>query len=744
MKTRARTSPAGAGRLLVIALAVAAGVSGPAPFAGDQGDSRNVLLVTLDTTRADRLGCYGCESAATPAIDGLARAGALFERAFAHTPTTLPSHASILLGLTPPAHGVHDNSGFVVPPEPTTIAEWLKGRGYATGAVVGAFPLDSRFGLTRGFDVYDDAYGVQEPGLLEFVERRAEAVIERALAWLDGPAGAGPWFLWVHLFDPHQPWRPPEPFRTRYASAPYDGEVAYADHALAALFEALKARGLDGRTVVVLTGDHGESLGEHGELTHGYFAYNATLHVPLIVAGPGVKPSRVAATVGHIDIFPTVCGLLGVDPPSGLQGRSLLPLLAGKKAPSPPLYFESLNAYYSRGWAPLRGVLDGNEKFIDSPLPELYDLAGDFGETRNLAPGRDLGPQRARFARLLSSLAAAGADKAAAPLDRAAQAKLRSLGYIGATRGASRKTFTAADDLKTLLPFNQRWMEAVLLRDQGRIDEGIKLLREVVAARPDFDLAYTALASFLKERGSFDEAVATLRDAAEKNPDNFTVLTAYGIILVEAGRFEESVGILRDALEIYDDDPEAWNYLGVALWNKGDYAESRKAYAKALALDANDAIVISNLGTLELSTFLGTREADALAAAVADFRKAVGLDPAYAPAYNGLGAALRMSGDADGAIAAWAKAVEIRPDFGYALHNLGLTLLERGEKEKALVHLTRYRDLFASSLDEAERRALDDAIARCRDERPAAAAALFALEAASLLRSPRHLRRQGS
>jgi len=713
LETKGKSRP----RLAILLLAIGALSPAPSSPAAAEGNRRNLLLITIDTMRPDRLGCYGNASVATPAIDGLARAGALFTRAFAHTPTTLPSHTNLLLGLTPPAHGVHDNSGFVVPPGPTTMAEWLKARGYATGAVIGAFPLDSRFGLTRGFDVYDDYYGSQAPGLLEFVERGAGAVVERALAWLDDLAGSEPWFLWVHVFDPHQPWHPPEPYRTRYASAPYDGEVAYTDHALAALFEALRARGLEGRTLIVLTGDHGESLGDHGELTHGYFAYNATLHVPLIVAGPGIRPARIGANVGHIDLFPTACELLEIEAPPGLQGRSLRPLLEGKKAPSPPVYFESLNAYYSRGWAPLRGYLEGDEKYVDSPLPELYDLGPDFGETRNLAPARDLGPQRERFARLLASLSAPGESRAAVPVDRTTRAKLRSLGYLGSAPGAPRKTFSAADDLKTLLPFNQKWMEAMILRDQGRIDQGIRLLREIVSARGDFDLAFTYLAGFLKERGLLEDAVEVLRDGVERNPGHFTILSAYGISLVEAGRFQEAVEALNKAVEIIDSDPEAWNYLGVALWNKGDYAQSREAYGRALALDANDAIVINNLGALDLSIFLGTRAEEALAAAIAGFRRAVSVDPGYAPAYNGLGAALRMAGDIEGAIAAWAKAVDLRPDYGLALYNLGLTLLERGEKERALGYLTRYRELVYPALPEAEKRALDDAIGRCRDGR---------------------------
>lgn len=690
--------------------------AGPSPA---EGNRRNLLLITIDTLRADRLGCYGSRSAATPVIDGLAGGGALFERAFAHAPLTLPAHACILLGRTPPAHGVHDNSGFVVRPEEATLAEWLKTRGYATAAFVGAFPLDSRFGLTQGFDVYDDNYGVREPGLLEFVERRAGVVVDLARGWLRDRTGARPWFLWVHVFDPHQPWRPPEPFLTRYAASPYDGEIAYADLALGPLLADLGERDPEGRTVVILTADHGEGLGDHGELTHGYFAYNATLRVPLIISGPGIEPARVPGNVAHIDLLPTICDLLGLDAPAGLQGISLRPALSGKAVPSRPIFFESLSPFYGRGWAPLRGVLDGDEKFIDLPLPELYDVRADPGETRNLIAGRDPAPYREASLRLLASLSTAAGSRPPAVPGREAREKLRSLGYLAPGPRAPGRDFTAADDLKTLLPLHRRLMDALALREGGRIGEGVALLREIVAERPGFDEAVTTLAALLKEQGRADEAVEALRSEAASNASSFPVLTALGIGLVETGRAEEAVPVLRRALAIFDFDPEAWNYLGVACWTRGDYAEARRAYERALALDPGDAIVVCNLGALDLSVYRQTRERAFLETAVSSFRRGAALDPAYAPAFNGLGAALRMSGDLEGAVGAWTRAVEIEPDFAFPLYNLGLALLELGRTAPALDCLTRYKKLAWAALSDAERRALDDAIARSRDpDRP--------------------------
>ncbi|MCJ7679915.1 MAG: sulfatase, partial [Candidatus Aminicenantes bacterium] len=315
----------------------------------------NVLLITIDTLRTDRVSVYSDKYLQTPVIDSIASRGAVFFQAFAHTPTTLPSHTNILTGTTPLFHGVHDNGIFTLDESFLTIAEILKSEGYATAAFIGAYPLDKRFGLGQGFDVYDDEYGSMESQKISYVERKAEVVIERAVNWLQKRSGK--WFLWIHLYDPHDPYDPPEPFKTDYINRYYDGEVAYVDHSLGKLVDYMESAGLFKQTFIVLTGDHGESLGEHGEETHGYFAYNSTLHIPLFIAGPEVGKKSVGDLVGHVDIVPTICAAVGVAAPSWAEGLSLLPLMRGEKFPNRTLYFESLYPYYSRGWAPIRGVL---------------------------------------------------------------------------------------------------------------------------------------------------------------------------------------------------------------------------------------------------------------------------------------------------------------------------------------------------------------------------------------------------
>ncbi len=670
----------------------------------------NLLLVTIDTLRPDRLSCYGSPYLKTPNIDRVAASGVLFSRAFAHTPLTLPSHTDILLGTTPLQHGVHDNGNFRVPDGLPTLATFLKQTGYATAAFVGAFPLDSRFGLNRGFDVYDDHYGTGASLEYKFVERRAEAVVSAALAWLKDRRG--PWFVWVHVFDPHQPYEPPQPYASRFATDLYSGEVAYVDASLAALFGFVQTSGQSGSTAIVVTGDHGQSLGEHGETTHGYFAYNSTLWVPLLISAPGIKAGRVSENVCHIDIFPTVCDLLGLDKPSFLQGASLLPALRGKPLGPRPIFFESLYPYYRRGWAPLRGFIDGPKKFIDSPIPEVYDLKTDFGETKNLA-GKELGRERAELAGIIQS-ASKGAASAAPRLDAEAQRRLQSLGYVGGFQPPVQKNFGPGDDLKTLLPFNRRFEEAQDAYSRGKVEESITLLRRLITERKDFDNPYLFLVTIYEQQGKLAEAEAVLKKGAADNPRNYKLAIEYGIVLAESGRNDEALAVLNRASGIIDWDPELWNYVGVAYYNKGELDKALSSYEKALSLDPKYALVLANLGTVQFSLAMRNRDREALRKALDYFERAVAADPRYAGGYNGLGAIRSLNGDREGAIQAWSKAVELEPDHRFALYNLGKAYLVQGDKAKALVLLRRYKDRYYRTLPREEQAALDADIERCR------------------------------
>jgi arylsulfatase A-like enzyme/Flp pilus assembly protein TadD len=672
----------------------------------------NLLLITIDTLRPDRLSCYSSEHLRTPFIDGLAGRGILFTRAFAHTPSTLPSHANILLGTTPLYHGVHDNSNFIVREEFLTLAEHLKSFGYSTGAFVGAFPLDSRFGLTQGFDVYDDNYGYKDSQEFTYVERKAEVVVEKAINWLK--TERNPWFLWIHLFDPHQRYYPPQPFRAQYKGKLYDGEVAYVDFALGKLFEYLEQNKLFDKTLVVFTGDHGESLGEHGEPTHGYFAYNSTLWVPLIISFPGMKPGKVEQGVGHADIFPTVCDVLKIEKPPFLQGVSLLPAVRGKMLPRRVIYFESLYPYYSRGWAPLRGFIEGSQKFIDSPIPELYDLKKDFSESENLAPKENLFKHQKKLEELIKSLSFADKSAKRKEIDQETIRKLRSLGYVSSPQILAKKSFSEKDDLKVLLPYRIKLMGSVKAYHRRNFEKGISLLKEIIAERKDFDLAYAYLATLYKEQRKMKEAVEVLREGLKNNPSSYKIISTLGIMLVEAGHYDEAIEILKKGLASIDFDPELWNYLGMAYWSKGNYESAHDAYQKVLSLDENYPFVFNNLGALYLSRFLKSRRTNDLELSIRNFQKAVELDPEYASAYNGLGSAYGQAGEIDAAIHCWEKAVKLKPDFSYPLYNLGLSYLAKGDKAKALEFFNRYKKVNYHYLSPEEKHKLDVLIQKCQ------------------------------
>lgn len=675
-------------------------------------ESANVLLITIDTLRPDRLSCYSHEYLQTPHIDGLAERGVVFTRAFAQTPMTLPSHATILLGTTPLYHGVHDNSNFIVREEFLTLAEHLKSKGYSTGAFVGAFPLDSRFGLTQGFDVYDDNYGYKGAQEFTYVERRAEVVVERALEWLKDQRE--PWVLWIHCFDPHQRYDPPEPFRTQYREQPYDGEVAYVDFALGKVFDHLKKKDLFDDTVVIFTGDHGESLGEHGEPTHGYFAYNSTIWVPLIIAGPGIKAGRVEQHVCHSDIFPTVCDVLGVDKPSFLQGITLLPSLKGKRLPQRTIYFESLYPHYSRGWAPLRGLIVSSQKYIQSPIPELYDLEKDFNESENLASQEKLNNHERELEELIDNLSYAGGQAKMQVVDKATVEKLRSLGYISSPQASRKENYSPKDDLKTLLPFQIKLMKSSGAYLRGELEESRRLLQEIIAERKDFDLAYSYLATLYKEKGEWQEAIEVLRKGLEHNPSSLKIISTFGIFLVEVGQYDAAIDVLTRGLALIDYDPELWNYLGVAHWSKGDFQKALDAYEKVLTLDSNYPVVYNNLGSLFLSRAIKMKDVDDLEMAVKNFKKAIEIDPDYASAYNGLGSVYAQRGDADSAIYCWEKAVKLRPDYAFSLYNLGLSYLSLGKKSKALEFFSKYKEEMYRRLSEGEKVKLDSLIQQCQ------------------------------
>lgn len=679
------------------------------------GAGLNVLLITIDTLRTDRVGCYNSQHFPTPNMDRFAERGVVFTRAFAHNPTTLPSHANMLLGLTPLYHGVRENTNFVVRREFLTLAEYLKSLGYSTGAFIGGFPLASRFGLAQGFDIYDEYYEAAKFVKFSAGERKAEAVIDSALKWLNQQNS--PWFLWIHCYDPHDPYEPPEPFKTRYAGNLYDGEVAYVDHELGKVLAHFEENNLIDKTLIVFTGDHGESLGQHNEMTHGYLAYNTTIWVPLIISAPGIKSRSVGQNVCHIDIFPTVCEILGVKKPPSLQGISLLPGMQGKRLPKRTIYFESLYPYYSRGWAPIKGFIIGSEKYIQSPIPEFYDLDEDFDEHRNLFKSQRLEKLNKRLEQAIKEKSHPESGNARQLTNKESLAKLKSLGYISSPQMTSKENFGPRDDVKSLLPLHNKATKSWELFLEGKVDDAMNLVKEVITERPDVDIAYTNLAKMYKEQGMLKEAVAVLKLGLENMPSNYGVIITYVSFLNLAGQYEEILKILSDLwLPQMEHDPEIWNYLGLAYLNTGDFDKALTALEQALSIDEKFALAYRNIGNINLTRFQNSKSQEILRKAIQNYEKAIELEPDYGAAYNSLGVAYKEAGKTDEAIRCWKTAYELRPDVGYPLLNLGLAYLEKGNKTQALDYFEKYKKGFYPSLPAQDKARIDSLIERCKRE----------------------------
>ena len=678
-------------------------------------DRLNLLLITIDTLRADRLSCYSSEYLKTPNIDGLAEEGILFSRAFSNTSTTLPSHANILLGTTPLYHGVHVNANFIIREEFLTLAEHLKNYGYLTGAFVGAYPLDSRFGLAQGFDIYDDDYETVSSHKFAYGERKAELVVDNALDWLK--TQKSPWFLWVHCFDPHDPYEPPEPFKAQYKENPYDGEVAYVDFALGKLFSYMKENDIFDKTLIIFTSDHGESLGQHGERFHGFFAYNATIWVPLIISIPGVRQGHVEQYVSHIDIFPTVCDVIGVKKPPSLQGISLLSSIKGKKLPKRTFYFESLYPYYNRGWAPLKGYIREKEKFIDSPIPELYDLKEDFDELKNLTEKKKLDRYKKQLAQIIKSQSFPENFEAQQKIDRKSLEILESLGYISSPQISKKESYGLEDDVKILLPHYNKAMEAMDIYQEGKVNEAIELIKDVIKEKKNIDIAYSNLGTLYKKEGKLKESLETLKLGLERCPSSYIILINYVHYLIDAGNYDIVIDVINTKnLHLMELDSEIWNCLGFAYWSKGNLEKALEAYEKALSLDNEYVNVFCNLGTVYLSIFLKTEDHKAYQKSLQNYNKAIELDPNYAPAYNGLGNAYRQMGNLEGAINCWKKALKLSPDLSHTFYNLILAYLDKGDKVKALDSFNKYKEKYYHLLPAAERQKLDALIEKLRQK----------------------------
>ena len=700
----------GAVGLLLVGTALYPGCRHPQP---GPASAASILLVTIDTLRADRLGCYGYAQASTPTLDALAARGVRFATAVSHVPLTGPSHASILTGLTPLGHGFRDNGGFVLPARVETAAEVFAKAGYHTAAFVSGFPLDRRFGFSRGFETYDDHLPRgNDRRRTPYVERFADATTDAALRWIDKFARGSdptPFFAWVHYYDPHAPYEPPGDLAERFRSAPYDGEIAFVDRQMARLLTGLETAGSLGHTVILVTADHGESLGEHGEGTHGLFLYEATLRIPWIMVGPRIDSGRVAATVARgIDVLPTLLDYAGLPPRGGVEGRSLRPAAEGRELADSPVYAESLYPEREYGWAPLHAWRTAHFKFIEAPRPELYDLAADASEATNRVAQE---PTRAEALRgQLRAALSRAAPKAEAAIDPETAQRLGALGYLGGGGGSPKAGATAVRDPKDgarLLPRLNRGVSESRTHPDLAIRELSSVLAEdpsLVMARRARAVAYEASGRFalaidelrrleedgrlsaedgvmlgdnLRFAGRLDEAMQELERTARGNPKFAQPWLSIAEIHIKRGMSAEAAADYQRVLALVPDHIEALRGLGDLALLEGRLDEAAARYGRILEVDPGDAGAMTKMGVLRMRAGRGED-------AIALFRKAVEREPGNGEALLYLAGALAASGRSAEALPLFERALAAGPRSSIALNGLALTRLALGDRAGAV------------------------------------------------------------
>jgi arylsulfatase A-like enzyme/Flp pilus assembly protein TadD len=652
--------------------------------------ARHVVIVTLDTLRADRLGCYGSRDVKTPRLDRIAAEGAIAVEASAHVPLTRPSHVSIFTGLLPTEHGIRDNVSPAVVPQVALLAERFREAGFATGAFVSSVVLDSQSGLDRGFDVYADRFeGTSgDAQFLNTVQKKGEDTIAEAVAWLRGHAGRRV-FLWLHLYEPHDPYEPPEPYASRYAGRPYDGEVAWTDELVGRFEDALGSLGLREDAALVVTSDHGEGLGEHDESLHGFFAYQTTLRVPFLARGPGIRAGlRLERTVRLVDVFPTVLELAGVGAarPLEVSGRSLAPALRGAAEPEEaPTYAETLVPLLQFGWSDLRVVREGRFKYIRAPRSELYDLREDPGERHDLARERPDEAERlcAVLARELERESVARARVANGPSDETIE-RLGALGYLGAG-GAAETGTPGADPKDKVVEFrlvNSLIREALLAFHAGDAAQSVRKLRQVLARGVESFEVHYYLARALAARGRQDEAERHFDEAARRVPAHAAAWEGAADCRLRKGDPAGALARLRSGQAASPKDASLRRREARLLRDLGRREEARRAYEAALPLAPRDGRLRADLG--ELLRDLGEVEA-----AIHRQREAVELDPTVASYWNSLGMTLGGEGRLAEAERAFREACRLDGRSHRYAYNLGLILQRQGRTAEARTFFER-------------------------------------------------------
>jgi arylsulfatase A-like enzyme/Flp pilus assembly protein TadD len=602
----------------------------------------NVVVITIDTLRPDHLHCYGYDRIETPTLDRIAQSGVLFEKGVTQTPLTPPSHASIFTGLNPPTHKVRDTGGFVLSPSIPTLASLLQQQGWDTAAFISSAVLKKRFGFDHGFEVYDDQ--MPRPGnaqdFLEDAERRAGDTVDHAVKWLDGRSDK-PFFLWVHLYDPHAPYAPPSPFREQYKDRPYDGEIAYTDHEVGRLMESLRRKSPPEKTLVAVLSDHGESLGEHGEYSHGVFLYDSTLRIAFLLAGPGVPPGlRVPQQARTIDLLPTILELLSAPSPAGVEGASLVPLFSGKDAGTAVSYAETLYPKINLGWTELRAMRTNQWKYIRAPRPELYDLSRDPMESRNVLAEH---PSEVRMleARLDAASHSPKSEKVeTTPMDERTLEQLKSLGYTSGFTSRSYDLNGQGADPKDRVNI-LKLMDAAEQPQSGlSAARRIELLQQALRLDASNPLLYYTLGAKLEKSGRYDEALKLYRAALEKGIDkgHGRLHSRLGDLLVHAGKKAEAIPEYEQSVRMNPSDTSTQANLAAAYLEQGRLADAERVLKGIVAIEPTNAAAQNGLGILAIQRQDGT-------SARGYFEKAVELDPDLVEAHLNLGLLYKMAGD---------------------------------------------------------------------------------------------------
>jgi len=699
--------------------------------------SRSVLLITIDTLRADHLGCYGYRRGATPAIDALAKQATKFEHAFSAVPLTLPSHAALLTGTYPFYNGVRDQPGFRLSDNIPTLPEYFARAGYATAAVLGSPVLSRRFGLSRGFDEYNDAFGSSTEELeavLPDIKRPAESVVQLGLAWLDSKRAGKPYFLWLHFYDPHMPYVAPEPFRSRFADHPYDGEIAYTDSALATLFAGLRKRGLFESTLIALTADHGEGLGDHGESSHSYFIYDSTLRVPLLVKAaseasgarqsrgpdtPGQSPAFKAAhptdvktPVSLVDLAPTLLRLAGIKIPANMQGTDMsASVLTGEEPRPHPVYAETMYPLLHLGWNPLRALIAETpgrevEKYIQAPHPELYNLSSDPGETRNKcssSPAEEAA-RREQLEAFVKTHTPARPAPGRGPVSAKTAQLFSSLGYLAAAGAPDPEFTTSRRDPKDCVGENEQLLRAAHAYQAGQYDEATRILQDVLRQDPQQPHALDYLGTIQFMRHDLEGARATYKRLVQAAPYYATAYIQLANVESLLGNRPESERLYLRAAQADPSNPRPPRELGTFLLADGKTGPAEKLLRQAVELDPNDVLAIVGLGeaaaleqhyaeaapllqraldaeparrniTVMLNLGFVYLKLQRFTEVERLMKEAVQLDPRQAQADALLGAARQGSGDNAGAREAFQRALALDPHNRLALqgaHALGL------------------------------------------------------------------------